>query len=164
MNRKFFLQTFALSAGGGLLLSPQILSSQNKTEKPASLDPTLVKEFVIKGHGDLAKTQELLTETPGLLHAAWDWGGGDFETALDGAGHVGNQAIANFLLEKGARLTIFTMAMLGKLEMLKTILTAFPSQINALGPHKLGLLHHAKKGGENALPVLEYLKSLGLKD
>ncbi len=26
---------------------------------------------------------------PALLNAAWDWGGGDFETALAGAAHRG---------------------------------------------------------------------------
>jgi hypothetical protein len=164
INRKHFIQTLAWSAGTGLIFSPTTIFSQQKIEKDGALDPNLVKEFVIKGHGDLAKTKELLAETPGLLQAAWDWGGGDFETALDGAGHVGNQEIANFLIEKGAKITIFTMAMLGKLEMLKAVLTAFPSQISALGPHKLGLMHHAKKGGENALMVVDYLKNLGLKN
>ena len=39
-------------------------------------------------HGDLQRSKELLELQPGLLNAAWDWGGGDFETALGGASHM----------------------------------------------------------------------------
>jgi hypothetical protein len=40
----------------------------------------------------------MLAELPTLLYATWDWGNGDFETALEGAGHVGNKEIANYLI------------------------------------------------------------------
>lgn len=78
--------------------------------KPPPLDKELVKDFVIKGHFDLPATKALLEKEPGLLNSCWDWGGGDFETALEGAGHMGNKDIANFLLSKGARMNIFCAA------------------------------------------------------
>jgi hypothetical protein len=37
----------------------------------------------------------LLQEFPTLLYATWDWGGGDFETALEGPGRVGTKEIAS---------------------------------------------------------------------
>jgi hypothetical protein len=33
--------------------------------------------------------------------------------------------------------------------------------LNSKGPHGFTMLHHALKGGEGALKVAEYLKSLG---
>ena len=129
--------------------------------KPDPLPGELVREFVIKGHGDLAGTKALLEERPQLLNACWDWGGGDFETALEGAGHVGSKDCALYLLSKGARLNIFAATMLGRLDIVKGTLTAFPDLIRSRGPHGLTFLHHARKGGADAQPVLEYLVSLG---
>jgi len=37
----------------------------------------LVREFVMVAHGDLEKVQELLAESPSLLHASYNWGGSD---------------------------------------------------------------------------------------
>ena len=54
-------------------------------ERPPALDGDKVREFVIAGHGNLDRVKEMLAEEPGLINAAWDWGGGDFETALGGA-------------------------------------------------------------------------------
>jgi hypothetical protein len=54
----------------------------------AALSPKTVAEFVGKAHGDLDRVQELLQEEPALVNAAWDWGGGDWETALGAAAHM----------------------------------------------------------------------------
>lgn len=53
--------------------------------------------------------------------------------------------------------------MLGQLEVVKTILTAFPDMKDSKGPHGLQLIHHAKKGGEDAKAVLDYLTAIGAK-
>ena len=127
--------------------------------KPA-ITATLVQEFVGKAHGDLDRVTELLTQEPALVNATWDWGGGDFETALGAAAHMGRKDIANFLLEHGARLDIFAAAMLGKLEIVKAALTAYPAALKTPGPHGIPLIVHAEKGGEDARAVLEYLQSL----
>ena len=128
--------------------------------KPAALETTLVQEFVIAAHGDLERTQELLAQESGLINACWDWGAGDFETALGGAAHMGRKDIANFLLENGARLDLFAAAMLGKLEIVKAALEAYPDAINTPGPHGIPLISHAKAGGEEARAVFEFLESL----
>lgn len=126
--------------------------------KPA-LELTLVQEFVGNAHGDLNRVKELLAHEPALVNATWDWGGGDFETALGAASHMGRKDIANFLLEHGARLDIFAAAMLGKLEIVKATLEAYPAVIDTPGPHGIPLIKHAEMGGEDAKPVYEFLAS-----
>ena len=130
--------------------------------KPA-LEPSLVQDFVGNAHGDLGRVQELLVQQPALINACWDWGGGDFETALGAASHMGRKDIATFLLERGARLDLFAAAMLGQLDFVKAALTAFPDAIHTPGPHGIPLIMHARAGGEEALPVLNYLESLSEK-
>ncbi len=103
-------------------------------DKKPALDAELVQEFVVNAHGNLERVKELLEQEPGLVNATWDWGGGDFETALGGAGHMGRKDIANYLLERGARMDIFAAAMLGKLEIVKAALAAYPESKNTLGP------------------------------
>lgn len=126
--------------------------------KPA-LEAKLVQEFVGVAHGDLDRVKELLAQEPALVNATWDWGGGDFETALGAAAHMGRKDIAAFLLENGARLDIFAAAMLGKLEVIKAALSAYPESINTPGPHGISLIAHAKAGGDDAKAVLEFLES-----
>ena len=127
--------------------------------KPA-LDTALVFEIVAKAHGDLDRVKELLAQEPALVNATWDWGGGDFETALGAAAHMGRKDIANFLLEHGARLDIFAAAMLGKLDIVKAALLAYPAALKIPGPHGIPLIAHVQSGGEEAKAVLEYLQSL----
>jgi len=127
--------------------------------KPA-LDAKLVQEFVGNAHGDLNRVKELLAQESGLINATWDWGGGDFETALGAASHMGRRDIAEFLLEHGARLDIFAAAMLGNLDIIKAALAAFPDAIKTPGPHGIPLIAHAQTGGDDAKAVLEFLQSL----
>ena len=129
-------------------------------EKKPALESKLVEEFVGNAHGNLDRVKELLAQEPALVNATWDWGGGDFETALGAASHMGRKDIADFLLEHGARLDIFAAAMLGKLEIVKAALEAFPNAINTPGPHGIPLITHAEMGKEDAQAVLQYLKSL----
>ncbi|MBC7828971.1 MAG: ankyrin repeat domain-containing protein [Chitinophagaceae bacterium] len=136
-------------------------ATAQEKQRPAPIDKELVKEFVLKSHSDLNRVKELFWQQPGLLNCSWDLGGGDFEAGLEAAGHVGNKEIAQFLLDNGARMNIFCAAMLGKIEIVKSILTAFPNLKTSKGPHGLQLLHHAKKGGDGAKEVLQYLESIG---
>jgi len=166
MNRKNFLQKTLLGTGS-IMLAPEIFSGQNTAGKPAAPDPLpaeKVKEFVIAGHGNLDKVKTLLAETPQLLYATWDWGGGDFETALEGAGHVGNKEIANYLIGLGARTNVFVLTMLGKTSLVKPFIETYPGFINAKEPHGLTLLHHAQKGGDDAKELLDYIQGKGLKE
>jgi hypothetical protein len=130
-------------------------------ERPPAIAAELVNEFVRKAHSDLDRVKELLAQEPKLVNACWDWGGGDFETAIGAAAHTGRREIAEFLLANGARMDIFTAAMLGHLDLVKAAIAADPRVNDAPGAHGIPLLAHARMGGEKALPVLEYLQSLG---
>jgi len=167
MIRKSFLQQLAIGAGS-LVTVPYLLNSQQTqtTNKPL-IDPLpaeKVKDFVIAGHGNLDKVKSMLAEFPTLLYATWDWGDGDFETGLEGAGHVGNKEIANYFIGLGARTNLFVLTMLGKTQIVKPYLDTFPQYLTARGPHGLTLLHHAQKGGDDAKELLDYLQSKGLKE
>ncbi len=183
-HRRRFLTVAAVAAASGFIYTKNcfaqsassrsdvfedvslIQADTTKPQKPPKSPPLLaetVKIWVGKAHTDLEYIKMAFLEEPNLLNAAWDWGGGDFETALEAAGHVGNKEIAHFLLAKGARMNIFCAAMLGQLEVVKTILTVFPDLKDSRGPHGLQLIHHAKKGGEEAKAVLDYLNSIGAK-
>lgn len=130
-------------------------------KRPPALAPELVRDFVQKAHGDLAGTKALLTEQPALLNATWDWGGGDFEAAIGGAGHMGNREIAEFLIAQGARFDLFVAAMLGKIDIVRAALTAWPDLVHSKGPHGIPLMRHARAGGEQAAAVVEYLVTKG---
>jgi hypothetical protein len=125
-----------------------------------ALQASLVQEFIGVAHGDLKRVQELLGQEPGLIHACWDWGGGDFESALGAAAHMGRKDIANFLLQKSARLDLFAAAMLGKFEIVKATLGAFPEALHTPGPQGIPLIAHAQAGGDEAREVLNYLETL----
>jgi len=129
-------------------------------ERAPALELELVQEFVAKAHGDFERVKELLMQNPGLVNATWDWGGGDFETALGAAAHMGHKEIANYLLEHGARLDLFAAAMLGKLDIVKAALDAYPDAIKIPGPHGISLIAHAQAGGDKAKSVLDFLESL----
>src|SRR4029078_829038 len=94
-------------------------------DRPPALAAGLVQEFVGVAHSDLNRVTELLAQEPALIHATWDWGGGDWETALGAAAHMGRADIARFLLDKGARIDIFAAAMLGDLAIVQATLTAY---------------------------------------
>ena len=129
-------------------------------ERSPPIDTALVKQFVIAGHGQLDKVKEMLAAQPALINATWDWGGGDFETALGGASHMGRADIARFLLENNARMDLFAAAMLGRLDIIKAAAAAFPNIVRVPGPHKIPLLAHAEKGGADAVAVVEFLRTL----
>ncbi len=129
-----------------------------------SEDPKLIQEMVTVSHGNLARVRELLDLKPALVRATIDWGFGDWETSLGGASHVGNRAIAELLISRGAEPTIFSAAMLGQLDTVKAMIAAQPGVQRQLGPHGIPLLNHARAGGEPAKAVLEYLTSLGDAD
>jgi hypothetical protein len=126
-------------------------------ERPPPIDSDLVAEFVLKAHGDLGVVKQLLEQEPAIVNAAWDWGGGDWETGLGAASHVGRRDIAEYLLEHGARMDVFAAAMLGEVEIVRTMLEAQPELREARGPHGIPLVAHAEAGGEQASKVLDLL-------
>ena len=128
-------------------------------EQPQPISRELVQEFVGVAHGDLERVKTLLEQEPALANAAWDWGGGDWETGLGAAAHMGRRDIALCLLERGARIDLFAAAMLGRLEIVRAVLETFPDARQVRGPHGIPLIAHAQAGGEDAAAVVEYLQT-----
>src|SRR5205085_12325831 len=119
------------------------------------------KEMVTVSHFNLARVRELVDARPSIARAAWDWGFGDWETALGAASHVGNRPIAEYLIQKGARPSLFSATMLGQLDVVKAFVAAQPGVQRIRGPHGIPLLAHARAGGDAARTTVDYLKSLG---
>ena len=124
-------------------------------------DAFVVKNVVGASHRSLDLVKAAVSRQPSLAKAAWDWGYGDWETALGAAAHTGQREIAEYLIEHGAPPTIFSATMLGQLDVVKAMVAAQPGIQRLLGPHNIPLLSHARAGGPTAAPVVAYLESLG---
>jgi hypothetical protein len=139
-----------------------------------SINDSMASGIVGASHGNFDKVKELVNSRPELAGASWDWGFGDWETALGAASHVGRRDIAEFLMSNGARPDIFTYAMLGMLNSVKEIIETVPGIQTHGGPHGITLLQHAKNRLEdknisagdaaNVKNVISYLESLGNAD
>jgi hypothetical protein len=125
--------------------------------RPPPIDKELVDELVLRAHGDFDYVQRVVGEDPQIVNGARDWGGGDWETALGAASHMGRRDIALFLIEHGARMDIFAAAMLGELDIVLAMLRAHPELADMPGPHGIPLVKHAEVGGEQAREVLALL-------
>jgi len=164
MSRRDFVKAVPAVAATGLV------SNVIAQEKPAiyaafpSQNPDLVRDMVGASHARIDRVRELLGIHPALAKAAWDWGFGDWETALGAASHVGNREIAKLLVDAGARPDIYYHAMMGHLDAVKAAVTNQPGIQRIHGPHGITLLAHARNGGEEAKQVLDYLQSLGDSD
>ena len=58
---------------------------------------------------------------------------------------MGLTEIAEYLIAKGARMDIFVATMLGKMDIVRPMLDAFPNLKTSKGPHGITLLAHAEK-------------------
>ena len=114
--------------------------AETRRVKAEALSPGLIRDFVIAGHMDLEKVKRMYEEHPALLNAAHPWKESDHETAVQAAAQMGNVAVAEYLLSKGAPLEICTAAMLGRTE---DVLSRDPKDIGAAGAHGIPLLAHA---------------------
>ena len=74
---------------------------------------------------------------------------------------MGNKEIAGYLISLCARTNLYLLTMLGKTQLVKSYLEIYPEYLQARGPHGLTLLHHANKGGNDAIELAEYFKSKG---
>lgn len=163
-------RSFLANAGAGVLVAGSGASLGRAAQTPPLPElfptqaPELVREVVLVSHFNPARVKELVTRQPALARAAWDWGFGDWESALGAASHMGNREIAELLLSHGARPDLFSAAMLGQLDAVKALVAARPGVQRTKGPHGITLLAHARAGGEPALPVRRFLETLGDAD
>jgi hypothetical protein len=128
--------------------------------KKPQINRTMVQDFVIYAHSDLDMTKKLLDKEPMLINAMMDWGAGDWESGLGGATHMARRDIVEFLLERGARIDIFTATMMGQLDAVKSFLALQPKLIDARGPHGFSLHFHAQLAGKDADKMVAYLQTI----
>jgi len=116
----------------------------------------LVEPFVLAAHGNLAKVQELYGQHPEVLNVPW----AKFdETALAASSHTGRREIAQFLLSRGAPMTVCAAAMLGMPEELTDFLKKDRGLANARGAHGIPILFHAAMSGQ--IEIAELLLKYG---
>ncbi|UWX54595.1 hypothetical protein NYZ99_17220 [Maribacter litopenaei] len=183
MNRRVALKTYSLSLLGltlpGLSMSKEPFVKQQELSKSLdipkhypNIPPEIISEVVGKSHSDLERVKQLVDKRPELSRSVWEWRFGDFESAIGAASHVGRRDIAQYLMEKGARATLFTFAMLGHINVVKASIEANPGIEKTMGPHGISLLDHAYAGErmknemsnteiENLERTIDYLANLG---
>lgn len=162
-----------LTRRGFLGLAPCFVAPVTARLGPGAADPhsgfpsqdvSLVQGVVGASHANLARVKELVSASPALAKSAYDWGFGDWETAIGAASHTGRREIAEYLMSHGARPDVFTYAMLGDLAAVKASVEAVPGVQRTPGPHGISMLSHARAGGEKAKQVYDYLLALGDAD
>jgi ankyrin repeat protein len=161
-NRRTFLNRVAIPtmlAPFGLLARANGRTTRSETvqasdttpiepHRPAPFSEELVSEFVGVCHRDIEQVSKLLVDEPKLVYASQDRGGGDWETGLDGASHVGRRDIARLLLTHGARKDIFGAAMLGEREVIAAMVNADSTMSEQVGPHGYRVLYHVAISGD----------------
>lgn len=139
-----------------------------------SMNDSMVSGIVGASHTDLAKVKEMVGQRPELANATWDWGFGDWETAIGAASHMGRRDIAEFLMSHGARPDIFTLVMMGAYKAVQDMVESMPGTQSTPGPHGITLLQHARNrlritdisetDRNNVNKVISYLEVLGDAD
>lgn len=151
-NRRSFIGGAAVMAFGGLPLftTNHNWASTNKNQDDSTIHPLFpttnpedARAIVGASHTQFERVKELVSERPELAKANYDWGFGDWESALGAASHMGRKDIAELLIEYGARPNIFTLAMLGKVNSVKAMIDEMPGIEKIHGPHGFTLMHHA---------------------
>lgn len=159
-QRRLFLKS--AGAVSALLLGFPYLRASTKPISPVPEDSAgnprqslgRVKDFVQAGHRNLDTVKNMLSEEPSLLNARWDWGGGDWESAIEGASHMGRQDIVRYLLQRGARANPLSYAMIGSFDVVAAQLSIAPETSRLRGPHGITLLFHVAIGGSIKLASL----------
>ena len=183
-KRRHFIKSSAFGLIGITAFGNSVAGTRNNGHSAApvdtlfyrypSMNDEMVSGIVGASHGNFDKVKELVNARPELAGAAWDWGFGDWETALGAASHVGRRDIAEFLIANGARPDIFTYTMMGMLKSVQEIIETVPGIQSHNGPHGITLLQHAKNrlankdisssDAANVNKVVTYLESLGNAD
>jgi ankyrin repeat protein len=128
-------------------------------DQRTSIPVEIVREFVIAGHGNLTRLQQMLDETPGLLNMKYQWGENDWESAIQAAAHLGNVSVVKYLLSKGAILEICIAAMLDRKDDIESFLATDGSLIKQTGAHGIPILAHSAFNGD--VELFAYLISRG---
>ena len=146
-SRRSFVSAGAAGIAGITLATPSVCAATRARDVLNGFphqDPKLVRDTVRYSHFDLDAVRELVTTRHELAKSSWDWGFGDWESALGAASHTGRREIAEVLISHGARPNLFTHTMMGNLRAVKAIIESQPGEQRIPGPHGITLLAHAR--------------------
>lgn len=162
-SRRAFIAAGSISLAGGAAMAKGFsTATEPEIEKhtPVRATPDRMREFVGACHVQIDKVRAMLEIDPDLAKASWDWGFGDYETAIGACSHTGRKDIIELLLAHGARPTIFTLATLDKIAAVQGFIESMPGARDIEGPHSISLYRHAQAG--KATRVIAYLEKEGL--
>src|SRR5690606_18935920 len=117
-------------------------------------DSDTVRAFVTAAHFSPEQVKQMLTEQPELLNVAYQWQEDDTETAIQAASHMGSVEIAEYLLEQGAPLAVYTAAMLGRVEDVRVMLADGLNNAKTRVAHGIPLMTHVALGGSIEIAAL----------
>jgi len=110
------------------------------------MEQAIVDELVGNSHGNLVRVKEILEAHPELINAAAVWK----ETPVEAATQMGNRAIIEYLVSRGAPVDFFTALALAQVDRVDSELKAKPDLAHARGVHDLPVLYFAAIGGSVA--------------
>jgi len=106
-------------------------------------DQEAINRFVINAHGNMAGVKEMLEADPDLINTRSNLD----ETPLGAASHVGNRAMAEYLISQGAEVDFPAAVMMGDIDWVTSELDADPALAQSDGAHGISVLFHAVVGG-----------------
>jgi ankyrin repeat protein len=145
------LKTAALLCRATFEPVPAACHVRSDTRGIATMTGTLsqdeINQFIIKCHFDLPAVQQTLTAHPEIVAAHSSLPGSENETPLGAAAHVGNRAIAEYLLAHGAPLEFCAAVALDMGDYVRRLVDSNPALANAGGAHNIPALVHATIAG-----------------
>lgn len=114
-------------------------------------DNEQIRPYIIACHGPLEDLRPVLESEPRLLRSCWHWGGGDWESGMDAAGHMGHPDVARFLMDRGATLHAYAAASMGLTDVVRSMVEADPKVVNRPGVHGMSMLLHVSMSGDTEL-------------
>lgn len=118
-------------------------------------DAESIREVVLNAHGNFSRVRDLIEADPNLLNVSAPWD----ETPIQAASHMGNKEIAEWLLDRGAPLDVFTAAMLGRREDVVRLLDDNPELVKERGVHGMPIMFFPATS--NDVGILELLLERG---
>jgi uncharacterized protein len=106
-------------------------------------DQATIDQFVAFSHGHMEGVKEVLASDPDLINSRSRLD----ETPLGAAAHVGNRAMAEYLLSQGAEMDFPAAVMLGHIDWVAQQLERDPALAQSAGAHGISVLFHAVVGG-----------------
>jgi len=116
-------------------------------------------QFIVECHFDLESVKQKIAADPGLANA---YNPETIESALGAAGHIGNEAIAEFLLAHGAKPELAASAMLAQRDVLQAAIDKDPKLATSGGAHNIPLAFHVALSGD--LEMMQLLWDSGAED